>query len=50
MRGRGPLCGREEVAVEGLGGSSNVVVGGEVDLFAMIDCMGCYFGVEARVA
>ena len=47
---RGPLGGSEEVAVERLGGFADGVVGGEVDLFAVVDGMGCYFCVKAGVS
>ena len=47
-RGR-PLRRSEEVAVERLRGLTDGVVGGEVDLFAVIDGVGCYLGVKAGV-
>jgi len=47
---RGPLCWGKEVTVEGLGRVADLVVCGEVDLFAVVDGVGCYFGVEAGVS
>lgn len=48
--GGGPLRWCKEVTVEGLGRVADLVVCGEVDLFAVVDGVGCYFGVEAGVS
>lgn len=50
VRGGGPLCRRKEITVERLIGGSNFMVCRKIDLFAVVYCVCCDFGIEARVS
>lgn len=50
MARRGPKTWGQEIVVERIGREGNGVWCGEIDLFALVDCVGCDFGGERRVA
>lgn len=50
VRGGGPLGGGEQIPVERLSRESRGMIGGKVDLLAMVNGMCCYLGVESRIA